>query len=73
MVVGTAITEPRAITRSFADALQKGRLANNETIIGIDLGATNTKFALVSPTGELILQGTSQLPRCKGVTLCWGI
>jgi predicted NBD/HSP70 family sugar kinase/putative N-acetylmannosamine-6-phosphate epimerase len=55
VIVGTAITRPRDITRKFAGELARqaqGPVAQ-PWVAGIDMGGTNTKFGLVSPQNTL--------------------
>jgi predicted NBD/HSP70 family sugar kinase/putative N-acetylmannosamine-6-phosphate epimerase len=63
VIVGTAITLPRAITQLFSDAVKgAGRAAAAAWYLGIDLGGTNTKYGLISPAGELVATGVAQTP-----------
>lgn len=50
VIAGTAITRPDAITASFLRAIEaeRARYSPERHVIGIDLGATNTKAAIVS-------------------------
>jgi N-acetylmannosamine-6-phosphate 2-epimerase/N-acetylmannosamine kinase len=68
IIVGTAITRPDAITRSFVSGLQaRQRFAGPcGHFIGIDLGATRTKYGLVSGRGELLYHLTSPTPTHGG-------
>jgi len=68
VVVGTAITRPHLVTRLFADAVEEAsRSAAQEIeIIGIDLGGTNTKFGLVSRTGDLLWSDVTPTPAAGG-------
>ena len=65
VVVGTAITRPHVTTRWFADAVESasGRCVE---ALGIDLGGTNTKFGLVTRSGELRWQDTAATPAALG-------
>jgi glucokinase-like ROK family protein len=56
VVVGTAITAPREITRRFAGLLSMERedKARNRYFLAVDLGGTNTKSGIVSREGELL-------------------
>lgn len=68
VVVGTAITRPHAVVRTFADAVESefaSRLSPH-WILGIDLGGTNTKFGLVSSLGELLWDDTTSTPARSG-------
>jgi putative N-acetylmannosamine-6-phosphate epimerase len=61
VIVGTAITRPEVITARFAAALSAGKALRDEaTVVGIDLGGTNTKAAILSPDGLL----ACRWPRC---------
>lgn len=63
VIVGTAITRPQAITARFAAALASAKFSlanrkdrshhNGPAVIGIDLGGTNTKIAILSTWGTL--------------------
>jgi N-acetylmannosamine-6-phosphate 2-epimerase/N-acetylmannosamine kinase len=68
IIVGTAITRPDAITRSFVSGLQARHSLGDGCghFIGIDLGATRTKYGLVSGRGELLYQLTSPTPKNGG-------
>ncbi len=56
VVVGTAITAPREITRRFAGmlAMEREDKTRNRFFLAIDLGGTNTKSGVVSREGELL-------------------
>ena len=66
VIVGAAITRPRDITRSFVDAVQKSRHPKSGITVAIDLGATNTKFGLVSTKGEIFAEGHVPTPAMQG-------
>jgi N-acetylmannosamine-6-phosphate 2-epimerase / N-acetylmannosamine kinase len=68
IVVGTAITRPGEITRHFAQALESVDVEETTLryFIGIDLGGTNTKYGLVSGSGELIWSGYESTPEGGG-------
>jgi glucokinase-like ROK family protein len=54
VVVGTAITRPHEITRSFVRAMSAPPADDPRTVcIGVDLGGTRTKFGLSSLSGKL--------------------
>lgn len=56
VIVGTAITRPEAITARFASALVNGKRQfpdSSPVVIGIDLGGTNTKSAILSARDTL--------------------
>ncbi len=56
VVVGTAITAPREITRRFAGmlAMEREDRTRNLYFLALDLGGTNTKLGIVSRKGELL-------------------
>ncbi len=58
VIVGTAITRPHEITRWFAGAL----VSRAQSVIGIDLGGTNTKYGIVSHDGKLSGEGFTPTP-----------
>lgn len=61
VIVGTAITRPEVMTERFVAALSAERAVRDEvTVIGIDLGGTNTKAAILSH--EDVLQFQSVVP-----------
>jgi len=63
VIVGTAITRPEIITARFVSALSKGKKALAEvTVVGIDLGGTNTKAAILTPEGVLQSQSVVATP-----------
>ncbi len=66
VVVGTAITAPREITRRFAGmlAMEREDRMRNLYFLAIDLGGTNTKSGIVSREGELL--HTSVVPTPSG-------
>ncbi len=68
VIVGTAITCPREIARRFVKHIQLETQSGqgDSTFIGIDLGATNTKFGLVSRNGELRWASTEPTPQGGG-------
>src|ERR1035441_8300804 len=53
IIIGSAITRPEMITEMFVSAFEGWRRLNDpkRMFIGVDLGATNTKFGLVSSRG----------------------
>jgi glucokinase len=69
VVVGTAITRPEAITSRFVAAMaEKVTRAmvshqNSAAIISLDLGATNTKAAIISSDDTLECPSTEGTPR----------
>lgn len=56
VIVGTAVTSPREITRRFASLMEMERKQKTQYrhFLGIDLGGTNTKSGVVSREGELL-------------------
>jgi glucokinase-like ROK family protein len=56
VIVGTAVTCPREITKRFVERLRLEEVQTNQQrhFLGIDLGGTNTKWGVVSRTGELL-------------------
>ncbi|MCC6861094.1 MAG: putative N-acetylmannosamine-6-phosphate 2-epimerase [Bryobacterales bacterium] len=64
VIVGSAVTRPHEITDWFARAVGNAwtRLNQPLWIAGIDLGGTNTKFGLVSRTGELRAESFAPTP-----------
>ena len=68
VIVGTAITRPRDLARSFAHAVENefARRTGSYTYAGIDLGGTNTKYGLVSSAGRLLLDASLPTPAEAG-------
>jgi glucokinase-like ROK family protein len=68
VVVGTAITRPSELARQFVAAIegQFGLNNENKTVVGIDLGGTQTKFGLVSRSGKLLLDSRTPTPASSG-------
>ena len=68
VVVGSAITRPHLVTRSFAQAVQRewSNISGEHTILGIDMGGTNTKFGLVRSDGKLLWDDTASTPAMAG-------
>jgi predicted NBD/HSP70 family sugar kinase/putative N-acetylmannosamine-6-phosphate epimerase len=68
VVVGTAITRPAEIARRFSAVVQKQWVARNtkRTVLGIDLGGTNTKLGIVSAQGELLFRSSACTPAFAG-------
>lgn len=60
VVVGSAITRPGDITSGFTRALQAGDAGL--AAVGVDLGGTNIKAAIVRGDGEILW--TTQTPTC---------
>ena len=68
VVVGTAITRPHSVVRTFVDAIQREFVSQKQVrwTLGIDMGGTNTKFGLVSNCGELLWEDTLPTPAHSG-------
>jgi glucokinase-like ROK family protein len=68
VIVGTAVTCPREITRRFADLIELDQMqtAERQYFLGIDLGGTNTKWGVVSQTGELLESAVVPTPAGGG-------
>ena len=68
VVVGHAITQPQSVTERFTRALeaQAKLLDPSLRVIGIDLGATNTKFGIVDRAGKLASSGARPTPASGG-------
>ena len=68
VVVGTAITRPTDITRSFAAAIESEYRRHNQPghAIGIDLGGTQTKYGVVRSDGVLLLKSAVETPAKSG-------
>ena len=67
VIVGTAITRPDAIARSFVSEMGNVARANGPVYIAaVDLGGTNTKHAVVSQDGSLLWQSTCPTPAMDG-------
>ncbi len=60
VVVGGAITKPAEITKRFVVAMRGD--VRPSTVVGVDLGATNTKSGVVRSTGELVESFTIPTP-----------
>ena len=68
VVVGTAITRPTDITRSFSAAIESEYRRRNQPshAIGIDLGGTQTKYGVVRSDGVLLLKSAVETPAKSG-------
>lgn len=68
VVVGTAITRPGEIARRFALALDPFRVLpeNKRHLIGIDLGATNTKYGVVDREAGILKTWCDPTPASGG-------
>jgi len=68
VVVGTAITRPADITRSFAVTVETeySRRHSVQYAIGIDLGGTRTKYGIASSAGTLIFEDSVMTPAQAG-------
>ncbi len=63
VIVGTAITRPEVITARFVAALSAEKAVRDQaTVVGIDLGGTNTKAAILPPDGILQSQSVTPTP-----------
>jgi predicted NBD/HSP70 family sugar kinase/putative N-acetylmannosamine-6-phosphate epimerase len=66
VIVGTAITRPGAITRCFVSAVERHGPFIESYAIGIDLGGTNTKYAIVGRDGRLYCEASRPTPSTEG-------
>ena len=68
VVVGTVISRPHSVVRAFSNQVEAAFAARNneQWILGIDLGGTNTKVGLVSNRGELLWDQTIPTPARSG-------
>ena len=66
VIVGSAITRPDFITRSFIDGFHPVPRNGADAAIGVDLGSTNTKFAIVRRDGSLVAQHSCPTPALAG-------
>lgn len=68
VVVGTAITRPSDIARSFAAAIESEYLRRTRVghTIGIDLGGTHTKYGVVRSDGALLFKSAVETPAKSG-------
>jgi glucokinase len=66
VIVGTAITRPRYITRWYAQAVEQASHSEKRYYVGVDLGGTNTKSGLVSSDGELLFHFSTPTPAQAG-------
>jgi putative N-acetylmannosamine-6-phosphate epimerase/predicted NBD/HSP70 family sugar kinase len=68
VVVGTAITRPSDITRSFSAAIESEYLRSNKVseAIGIDLGGTQTKYGIVRSDGTVLFKSAVETPAKAG-------
>ena len=74
VVVGSAITRPHLVTRSFAQAIERewSNATGGHTVLGIDMGGTNTKFGLVRSDGKLLWEDTASTPATAGRAVLLG-
>jgi glucokinase-like ROK family protein len=56
VVVGSAITRPGTITSTFVEALKRTQANSSGYVIGIDVGGTRIKAAVVREHGDLLFQ-----------------
>lgn len=68
VVIGTAISRPADITRSFAAAIESeySRRSSVSYVIGIDLGGTQTKYGVVRSDGALLFKSAVETPAKSG-------
>jgi len=68
VIVGTAITRPADITRSFSNAVQASFRKKRELrfFVGVDLGGTNVKHGIVSSRGDLVWNDVQPTPSQHG-------
>lgn len=68
VVVGTAITRPSDIARSFSAAIESEYLRRNTVneVIGIDLGGTQTKYGIVRSDGAVLFKSAVETPAKSG-------
>jgi N-acetylmannosamine-6-phosphate 2-epimerase / N-acetylmannosamine kinase len=68
VVVGTVISRPHSVVRAFSTQVEAAFAAREQEqwILGIDLGGTNTKLGLVSNRGQLLWDETSPTPARSG-------
>jgi glucokinase-like ROK family protein len=68
VVIGTAITRPADIARTFAAAIENEYSRRNTVshAIGIDLGGTQTKFGVVRSDGALLFRSAVETPAKSG-------
>jgi glucokinase-like ROK family protein len=62
VIVGTAITRPEVITARFVAGLSGVRQTLEETVVGVDLGGTNTKAGILTGAGILESQTVVHTP-----------
>jgi glucokinase-like ROK family protein len=68
VVVGTAITRPSEIARSFAQAIENEFHTRTTTrfFAAVDLGGTATKFGIVDSNGQISEHGSTPTPALAG-------
>jgi predicted NBD/HSP70 family sugar kinase/putative N-acetylmannosamine-6-phosphate epimerase len=68
VVVGTAITRPTEMARRFTSAIENQFVLNERARAfgGIDLGGTQTKFGVVSRSGEFLFESRAPTPAFSG-------
>jgi glucokinase-like ROK family protein len=67
VIVGTAITRPGEIAKTFAASIEKQFSSRKSGLVaGIDLGGTATKFGLVSSEGSIASEGSVATPASAG-------
>jgi glucokinase len=69
IVVGTAITRPQVIVKRFVEALNvEASHSRRGYVVAVDLGATKTKYGIVSSRGELLWHEMQPTPARSGQT-----
>ncbi len=64
VIVGSAITRPGVLARTFVQALE--RPASQSPAVGVDIGGTSIKAALVDPDGTVLLPVQVPTDAAKG-------
>jgi N-acetylmannosamine-6-phosphate 2-epimerase / N-acetylmannosamine kinase len=62
VIVGSAITRPENITAAFARQVERTAAHQKQPVLGIDIGGTNTKSAIVEPNGTLHAESVTPTP-----------
>lgn len=66
VIVGTAITRPDIAVRRFIAGMERVSPKSGTCSIGVDLGATQTKFALAQSDGRLPWRASIATPALRG-------
>ena len=66
VIVGTAITRPDLLVKKYVAEMRRASSRAEACIIGVDLGATNTKSALVRADGRLLWRDSRPTPAEAG-------